>query len=183
MCIYFIFIIYYRTICDFNTYLRVKLFKDLKTYLHINMFSKFFSKKKEHETTITLLNNINWKCPEKLNLYLYEISVCTDFRRFYFVQIYEIFIPELNVCFNAHNCYNIIKDAAQRYVVNTKNRTELFNNWKPPKLLSISELNITLHKYEMEKVFDLIISSIKQDNDSCIITKLFLIAESNIPTV
>ena len=91
--------------------------------------------------TYQCFEKLNWTCPEKITVQLYEISIVEDIRRLSNkYKIKEIFLPEFNAslnntCFYGNN-YNIILNTHERYnndakllktiVLNNETKNELF---------------------------------------------------------
>jgi hypothetical protein len=125
----------------------------------------------EYLTTIEYLEKVNYQCPDKLTLVLYEISICNDPRRHMYWQIKEFFIPEFNISINNVNTgthkYNIIINSSSRY-----NNT-YDDDCKPSKQLKTICLTKESNSNELEELFDLIITYTKSQNMENTIKKLF----------
>lgn len=128
---------------------------------------------KEYLTTIEYLEKVNYQCPDKLTLILYEISICDDPRRPRYYQIKEFFIPEFNISINNMNFYsnkyNILLNSSTRY----KDKNIYGSDYRPSKQLKticlIKESNLN----ELKELFDLIVTYTKSQNMENTIKKLF----------
>ena len=130
---------------------------------------------KKYLTTIEYLEKVNYQCPEKLTLILYEISICNNPRNYTYYQIEEFFIPEFNIsindtCYYSHK-YNIILNSSTRY--NKKNKYDSDNDYKPCKQLKTICLTKENNLDELKELFDLIVTYTKSQNMENTVKKLY----------
>ena len=119
------------------------------------------------KTTLELLDDINWSCPDKITIELYEIEVAlgdpSNIMRGRLNKqiINELYLPEFNIGINQARGYNIIPNAYTRY-----NKSDLESEQKP-KLIKCVEME------SCEELFDLICVSIRAKNLGPKISQLF----------
>lgn len=128
--------------------------------------------------SIECLEDINYECPNTLQLKLYEISISSgDLRRMSNTwRIREFYIPQFNVGINNEHyggkSYNIITNAYNRYH-KEENNNDTRSYGEPPKLIETFFLNKITNKNEIEELFNVIKCHIISANAEQTITKLF----------
>lgn len=130
--------------------------------------------------SIEYFEQTNWKCPDKLHIEFYELTVTTttSLRRFTSntVKIKEFYIPEYNIGINNYGFenkkYNIILNAHSRY---EEGVNKLYVN-KNPKLLK----TIELVGDDCCELFNLLVYYVKSHNMESTVNKLYeLVNEKN----
>lgn len=144
--------------------------------------TQLVGEKKEFEKTVKCFENINWTCPDSIQLELFEISICSsvDLRRIgSSYRIKEIFLPEFNLSINKEyfsgKTYNIISNASDRFYSDSdtnKNVTRA-KNWEKPKLIKSVILNRDTNTSDIEELFEMVSIYVKSQQMENQVKKLF----------